>query len=83
MIKIIPSHIAVIMDGNARWAKFNKLPKKDGYEKGIKTLKSLSESVVGFGEDNLKELYVITKVGYNHNANTTGKIYKFTGQRIA
>ena len=49
----------------------------------IKTLKSLSESVVGFGEDNLKELYVITKVGYNHNANTTGKIYKFTGQRIA
>ena len=51
----------------------------------IKTLKSLSESVVGFGEDNLKELYVITKVGYNHSppANTTGKIYKFTGQRIA
>ena len=48
----------------------------------IKTLKNLTESVVGFGEDNLKELYVITKVGYNHDANTTGKIYKFTGQRI-
>ena len=41
MIKIIPSHIAVIMDGNARWAKLNKLPKKNGYEKGIETLKSL------------------------------------------
>ena len=49
----------------------------------IKTLKSLSESVVGFGEDNLKELYVITKEGYDHGSNVTGKIYKFTGQRIA
>ena len=36
-----PSHIAVIMDGNARWSKINNLPKIDGYKKGIKTLQNL------------------------------------------
>ena len=43
---------------------------------------SLSESVTGFGEDNLKELYVITKTGINHNANTTGTIYKLAGNKL-
>ena len=38
-----PSHIAVIMDGNARWSKINNLPKEDGYKKGIKTLENLIE----------------------------------------
>jgi len=37
----IPSHIAVIMDGNARWSKINNLSKIDGYKKGIETLQNL------------------------------------------
>ena len=31
---IIPEHIAVIMDGNRRWAKTNNLPVRDGHRKG-------------------------------------------------
>lgn len=31
----IPNHIAIIMDGNARWAKKRLLPRVAGYKKGI------------------------------------------------
>ena len=33
-----PKHIAIIMDGNRRWAKSNKYPVLTAYEKGLETL---------------------------------------------
>ena len=33
-----PKHIAIIMDGNRRWAKSNKHPILTAYEKGLETL---------------------------------------------
>ncbi len=33
-----PKHIAIIMDGNRRWAKFNKISLKDAYKIGAKNL---------------------------------------------
>ena len=37
----IPNHIAVIMDGNARWAKLHKVSKNVGYQEGIKSFERL------------------------------------------
>lgn len=37
----IPEHIALIMDGNGRWAKKRFLPRIMGHKAGVKTLKSL------------------------------------------
>lgn len=34
----IPNHVAIIMDGNGRWAKRRGLPRHLGHQKGIKTL---------------------------------------------
>jgi len=34
----IPSHIAIIMDGNGRWAKSKMLPRAMGHKEGAKTL---------------------------------------------
>ena len=31
----IPTHVAIIMDGNRRWAKENRLPIASGHKKGI------------------------------------------------
>ena len=36
-----PRHIAVIMDGNGRWAKMHGLPRSDGHKKGIQTLQRI------------------------------------------
>lgn len=38
---IIPKHIAIIMDGNGRWAKKQLLPRLNGHRKGIDTVKEI------------------------------------------
>ncbi|MEL6163891.1 MAG: isoprenyl transferase [Cyanobacteria bacterium J06641_2] len=37
----LPAHVAVIMDGNGRWATQQKLPRIAGHRQGAKTLKEL------------------------------------------
>ncbi|MCL2797292.1 MAG: polyprenyl diphosphate synthase [Firmicutes bacterium] len=44
-LKILPRHIAMIMDGNGRWAKARLLPRSAGYPAGVKTLERLIEAV--------------------------------------
>jgi undecaprenyl diphosphate synthase len=45
-VKIIPSHLAVIMDGNRRWAKKHKLASFIGHREGVKTIKMIiTESI--------------------------------------
>jgi undecaprenyl diphosphate synthase len=35
------NHLAIIMDGNARWAKLNEKSKAEGYKRGAEVAKSL------------------------------------------
>lgn len=35
----IPAHVAIIMDGNGRWAKSSGLPIKEGHAAGVRTVK--------------------------------------------
>lgn len=37
----LPKHIAIIMDGNRRWAKEHGLPVKQGHREGAKTLEKI------------------------------------------
>lgn len=37
----LPNHVAVIMDGNGRWAKRRGLPRIMGHQRGVDTLKDL------------------------------------------
>ena len=37
----LPIHIAIIMDGNGRWAKRNRLPRNLGHHEGAQTLKRI------------------------------------------
>lgn len=37
----LPKHVAVIMDGNGRWAKRRGLPRMMGHQRGVDTLKDL------------------------------------------
>ncbi len=39
----LPRHIAIIMDGNGRWAKKHHLPRQSGHAKGAKTFEEISE----------------------------------------
>lgn len=39
--KQIPQHVAIIMDGNGRWAKKRFLPRVAGHRKGVETIKEV------------------------------------------
>ena len=45
----IPKHIALILDGNRRWAKAHKLPIKLGHKKGAETLEKIVKYANKFG----------------------------------
>lgn len=49
----VPQHIAIVMDGNGRWAKERGLARTAGHEAGEKVLFDLVEAAIGFG---VKEL---------------------------
>ena len=36
------NHLAIIMDGNGRWAKINKLPRTAGHYKGVEVLRNIT-----------------------------------------
>ncbi len=38
----IPEHLAIIMDGNGRWAKRKRMPRKAGHKAGVEKLKDVS-----------------------------------------
>lgn len=46
---ILPRHIAVIMDGNGRWAKNRGLERSDGHKEGAKTFRKICDYAADIG----------------------------------
>jgi len=42
----IPRHIAIIMDGNGRWARSRMLPRYVGHREGVKTVRRIVEACI-------------------------------------
>jgi undecaprenyl diphosphate synthase len=45
----LPEHIAVIMDGNGRWAQQRGLPRVEGHRRGVKSVRQTIEECVRLG----------------------------------
>ena len=56
-LKIIPRHIAIIMDGNGRWAKQRGLPRIAGHREGINSVREITKIC---GEIGVKYLTLYT-----------------------
>ena len=48
MTNAIPQHVAIIMDGNGRWAKKRGLPRTMGHREGVKSIQALVEAAEEF-----------------------------------
>jgi len=49
----MPRNIAIIMDGNGRWAQGKGLPRSEGHSEGGKTVHRISQCCVDFGIESL------------------------------
>ena len=45
----VPKHVAIIMDGNGRWAKARGLPRAEGHRQGTENLRRIIRACVEFG----------------------------------
>ena len=52
-LKNIPRHIAIIMDGNGRWAKERSLPRTEGHRRGADTVRAITEACGELGVEYL------------------------------
>jgi undecaprenyl diphosphate synthase len=52
-IEQMPHHIAIIMDGNGRWAQRKGLPRVEGHRQGGKTVETIAQCCVDFGIESL------------------------------
>ncbi len=51
--KRLPRHVAVIMDGNGRWAQQRGLPRIEGHRRGVKSVRSTIEECCRLGIEQL------------------------------
>ena len=43
---MLPSHVAIIMDGNGRWAKERHLPRIEGHRRGVESVRQVIQSAL-------------------------------------
>ncbi len=49
MTKYYPEHVAIILDGNRRWAKERGLPSLKGHQKGFENIRDLAPYIINQG----------------------------------
>lgn len=64
---IIPQHIAIIMDGNGRWAKARGFNRSVGHQAGVETVKRITEACSKMGVGYLT-LYTFSTENWNRPA---------------
>ena len=60
----IPRHVAIIMDGNGRWAKRQGLARMFGHRQGVETVHNITEAAAELGIDYLT-LYAFSTENWN------------------
>ena len=72
----LPKHIAIIMDGNGRWAKLRNKPRVFGHREGAKSVRKIVEATARLGIKNLT-LYAFSTENWNrpkHEVKTLMKL---------
>src|SRR5205814_590648 len=75
----LPKHIAIIPDGNRRWAKENKLPKLAGHRKGAEVAVALAKYLRKIGVHTLT-LWVFSTENTSRDSGEVGNLMKLFEQ---
>ncbi|HVW21271.1 MAG TPA: isoprenyl transferase [Opitutaceae bacterium] len=69
----IPRHVAIIMDGNGRWAKQRHLPRIEGHRRGVETVRTVTFAARDLGVRQLT-LYAFSAENWNRPADEVGAL---------
>jgi undecaprenyl diphosphate synthase len=68
-----PRHVAIILDGNGRWAKKRGLPRMMGHNEGVKTVKEIVTASAEAGVEYLT-IYAFSKQNWNRPGDEVSSI---------
>ena len=75
----VPQHVAIIMDGNGRWAKQRGLPRVAGHRAGAENIRRIVESSIRYGVKHLT-LYAFSTENWNRPAEEVSALMTILGE---
>lgn len=78
----IPAHIAIIMDGNGRWAKSKQLDRTEGHRRGVESVRTAMKAASEIGVKYLT-LYTFSTENWNRPAAEVDALMELMVQAVA
>src|SRR3989449_6743057 len=78
---LLPAHIAIIMDGNGRWAKQRHLPRVEGHRNGVESVRVVVRAA---GEVGIKylTLYAFSVENWNRPKDEVDTLMKYLARYL-
>jgi undecaprenyl diphosphate synthase len=73
--KLPPKHIAIIMDGNGRWAKSKHLPRSSGHQRGVQSVRKIVKHCGQLGVNTLT-LFAFSSENLNRPSEEVSLLFK-------
>ena len=78
---VLPQHVAVIMDGNGRWAKSRNLPRIEGHRQGAESVRSIVKTAGEVGIRYLT-LYAFSLENWNRPKDEVDALMKYLARYL-
>ena len=75
-LAVLPEHVAIIMDGNGRWAKERSLPRVEGHRRGAESVRSVLRTAARLGVKYLT-LYAFSVENWNRPQGEVDTLMKY------
>jgi undecaprenyl diphosphate synthase len=79
---VIPRHVAIIMDGNGRWARARLLPRPVGHRSGMKSVRAVVKGALALGVEYLS-LFAFSQENWQRPATEVGALMSLLEEYIA
>jgi len=76
-----PRHVAIIMDGNGRWAQQRGLPRIEGHRQGVTSVRRITEHCVRLGVEHLT-LFCLSSENWRRPAAELGFLMQLLGRYL-
>lgn len=77
----LPTHVAIIMDGNGRWAKLRNLPRVEGHRHGVESVRAVVKAAGELGIKYLT-LYAFSVENWNRPQDEVDTLMKYLAKYL-
>jgi len=77
----LPRHVAIIMDGNGRWASERGLPRWRGHREGMRSVRTAVETALELGLDHLS-LYAFSRENWSRPPEEVGALMRLLAEFV-